>query len=125
LNLYLDRSDEEEKGSAVVSFALVTPLIIFVSVSLIQMILLLITYATISTASERGARLLTMGKSKIYAQQKMNEELNKFRFFRIEPEINISQTKIVDEQFLEIEITAPVKIFFGVNLELKSISHGY
>ncbi|MFM1986350.1 MAG: hypothetical protein RIS18_567 [Actinomycetota bacterium] len=125
MNLYLDRSDEEEKGSAVVSFALVTPLIIFVSVSLIQMILLLITYATISTASERGARLLTMGKSKIYAQQKMNEELNKFRFFRIEPEINISQTKIVDEQFLEIEITAPVKIFFGVNLELKSISHGY
>jgi hypothetical protein len=125
LNLYLDRSDEEEKGSAVVSFALVTPLIIFVSVSLIQMILLLITYATISTASERGARFLTMGKSKIYAQQKMNEELNKFRFFRIEPEINISQTKIVDEQFLEIEITAPVKIFFGVNLELKSISHGY
>jgi len=123
LNLFQNRSESNSTGSAIVSFTLVAPLVIFVSLVLCQLIFLLITYANISLASERGARFIGMGIFTAEVISKTTLELEKYRFYRGEPKIEIEKVEIAEQKMIEIKISIPIQTFFGMKFDLTSTSH--
>lgn len=96
---------------------------IFVSLVLCQLIFLLITYANISLASERGARFIGMGIFTAEVISKTTLELEKYRFYRGEPKIEIEKVEIAEQKMIEIKISIPIQTFFGMKFDLTSTSH--
>ncbi len=106
------------------SFTLVAPLVMFVSLILCQLIFLLITYANISIASERGARYISMGSLPSEVISKTTLELEKYNFFSGEPKIESERIDLAETKLIEIKISIPIKTFFGMEFYLTSTSHG-
>jgi len=123
LNLFPNHRNSNSTGSAIVSFTLVAPLVMFVSLVLCQLIFLLITYANISIASERGARFISMGSLPSEVISKTTLELEKYNFFSENPKIEIDKIDIAEIKLIEIKISIPIKTFFGMEFYLASTSH--
>jgi len=97
--------------------------VMFVSLALCQLIFLLITYANISIASERGARYIGMGILPTEVMSKTTLELEKYNFFNGEPKIEIERIDIADLKLIEIKISIPLQTLFGMEFQLTSTSH--
>jgi hypothetical protein len=123
LNLFQSHRNLNSTGSAIVSFALVAPLVMFVSLVLCQLIFLLITYANISIASERGARYISMGSLPSEVISKTTLELEKYNFYSGNPKIEIDKIDIAEIKLIEIKISIPIQTFFGMKFYLTSTSH--
>jgi hypothetical protein len=123
LNLFQSHRNLNSTGSAIVSFALVAPLVMFVSLVLCQLIFLLITYANISIASERGARYISMGSLPSEVISKTTLELEKYNFYSGSPKIEIDKIDISEIKLIEIKISIPIQTFFGMKFYLTSTSH--
>jgi hypothetical protein len=123
LNLFQSHRNLNSTGSAIVSFALVAPLVMFVSLVLCQLIFLLITYANISIASERGARYISMGSLPSEVISKTTLELEKYNFYSGKPKIEIDKIDIAEIKLIEIKISIPIQTFFGMKFYLTSTSH--
>jgi hypothetical protein len=123
LNLFQSHRNLNSTGSAIVSFALVAPLVMFVSLVLCQLIFLLITYANISIASERGARYISMGSLPSEVISKTTLELEKYNFYNGNPKIEIDKIDIAELKLIEIKISIPIQTFFGMKFDLTSTSH--
>ncbi len=95
----------------------------FVSLILCQLIFLLITYANISIASERGARYISMGSLPSEVISKTTLELEKFNFFNGKPKIETERIDIAETKLIKLKISIPIKTFFGMEFYLTSISH--
>lgn len=95
----------------------------FVSLILCQLIFLLITYANISIASERGARYISMGNLPSEVISKTILELEKYNFYNGNPKIEIDKMDIAELKLIEIKISMPIKTFFGMEFNLTSTSH--
>lgn len=95
----------------------------FVSLILCQLIFLLITYANISIASERGARYISMGSLPSEVISKTTLELEKYNFFNGKPKIETERIDIAETKLIELKISIPIKIFFGMEFYLTSTSH--
>jgi len=102
---------------------LVAPLVMFVSLILCQLIFLLITYANISIASERGARYISMGSLPSEVISKTTLELEKYNFFNGKPKIETERIDIAETKLIELKISIPIKAFFGMEFYLTSTSH--
>ena len=94
-----------------------------VSMVLCQLIFLLITYANISLASERGARYVSMGSLPSEVISKTTLELNKYNFFAGEPKIKIEKIDIAEIKLIELKISIPIQTFFGLEFDIASTSH--
>jgi hypothetical protein len=123
LNLFQSHRNLNSTGSAIVSFALVAPLVMFVSLVLCQLIFLLITYSNISIASERGARYISMGSLPSEVISKTTLELEKYNFYSGNPKIEIDKIDIAEIKLIEIKISIPIQTFFGMKFYLTSTSH--
>jgi hypothetical protein len=123
LNLFQSHRNLNSTGSAIVSYALVAPLVMFVSLVLCQLIFLLITYANISIASERGARYISMGSLPSEVISKTTLELEKYNFYNGNPKIEIDKIDIAELKLIEIKISIPIQTFFGMKFDLTSTSH--
>jgi hypothetical protein len=123
LNLFQSHRNLNSTGSAIVSFALVAPLVMFVSLVLFQLIFLLITYANISIASERGARYISVGSLPSEVISKTTLELEKYNFYSGNPKIEIDKIDIAEIKLIEIKISIPIQTFFGMKFYLTSTSH--
>jgi hypothetical protein len=123
LNLFQNHRNLNSTGSAIVSFTLVAPLVMFVSLVLCQLIFLLITYANVSIASERGARYISMGSLPSEVISKTTLELEKYNFFSGNPKIEIDKIEIAELKLIEIKISIPIQTFFGMQFYLTSTSH--
>jgi hypothetical protein len=123
LNLFQSHRNLNSTGSAIVSFALVAPLVMFVSLVLCQLIFLLITYANISIASERGARYISMGSLPSEVINKTTLELEKYKFFSGNPKIEIDKIDVAELKLIELKISIPIQTFFGMEFYLTSTSH--
>jgi hypothetical protein len=123
LNLFQSHRNLNSTGSAIVSFTLVAPLVMFVSLVLCQLIFLLITYANISIASERGARYISMGSLPSEVISKTTLELEKYNFYNGNPKIEIDKIDIAELKLIEIKISIPIQTFFGMKFDLTSTSH--
>jgi len=123
LNLFQSHRNLNSTGSAIVSFALVAPLVMFVSLVLCQLIFLLINYANISIASERGARYISMGSLPSEVISKTTLELEKYNFYSGSPKIEIDKIDIAEIKLIEIKISIPIQTFFGMKFYLTSTSH--
>ena len=95
----------------------------FVSLVLCQLIFLLITYANISIASERGARYISMGSLPSEVISKTTLELEKYNFFNGKPKIETERIDLAETKLIEIKISIPIKTFFGMEFYLISTSH--
>ena len=95
----------------------------FVSLILCQLIFLLITYANISIASERGARYISMGSLPSEVISKTTLELEKYNFFNGKPKIETERIDLAETKLIEIKISIPIKTFFGMEFYLISTSH--
>ena len=95
----------------------------FVSLVLCQLIFLLITYANISIASERGARYISMGSLPSEVISKTTLELEKYNFFNGKPKIETERIDLAETKLIEIKISIPIKTFFGMEFYLKSTCH--
>ena len=95
----------------------------FVSLVLCNIIFLLITYANISIASERGARYLGMGIFPSEVVRITTLELEKYDFYSGKPKIEITKIEIAEQNLNEIKISVPIQTFFGVEFYLTSTSH--
>ena len=96
---------------------------IFVSLALIQLIFLLITYANISLASERGARYIGMGSSPSEVINKTILELEKYNFFAGKPKIEIEKIEVAELKLIELKISIQIQTIFGLEFDLASTSH--
>lgn len=96
---------------------------IFVSLALIQLIFLLITYANISLASERGARYIGMGISSSEVINKTTLELEKYNFFTGKPKIEIEKIEVSEIKLIELKISIQIRTIFGIEFDLASTSH--
>ena len=76
----------------------------FVSLILCQLIFLLITYANISIASERGARYISMGSLPSEVISKTTLELEKYNFFNGKPKIETEKIDLAETKLIEIKI---------------------
>jgi hypothetical protein len=123
LNLFQNLKNSNSTGSAIVSFTLVAPLVMFVSLILCQLIFLLITYANISIASERGARYISMGSLPSEVISKTTLELEKYNFFNGKPKIETERIDLAETKLIELKISIPIKTFFGMEFYLTSTSH--
>ena len=123
MNLFQNLRNSNSTGSAIVSFALVAPLVMLVSLILCQLIFLLITYVNISIASERGARYISMGSLPSEVISKTTLELEKFNFFNGKPKIETERIDIAETKLIEIKISIPIKTFFDMEFYLTSTSH--
>ena len=94
-----------------------------VSLILCQLIFLLITYANISIASERGARYISMGSLPSEVISKTTLELEKYNFFNGKPKIETERIDLAETKLIELKISIPIKIFFGMEFYLTSTSH--
>jgi len=95
----------------------------FVALALCQLIFLLITYANISLASERGARYIDMGSSPSEVISKTTLELEKYHFFAGKPKIEIEKFEVAEIKLIELRISIPIKTIFGMQFDLASTSH--
>lgn len=95
----------------------------FVSLILCQLIFLLITYANISIASERGARYISMGNLPSEVISKTILELEKYNLYNGNPKIEIDKIDIAELKLIEIKISVPIQTFFGMEFNLTSTSH--
>ena len=95
----------------------------FVSLVLCQLIFLLITYANISIASERGARYISMGSLPSEVINKTTLELEKYKFFSGNPKIEIDKIDVAELKLIELKISIPIQTFFGMEFYLTSTSH--
>ena len=95
----------------------------FVSLIICQLIFLLITYANISIASERGARYISMGSLPSEVISKTTLELEKYKFFNGKPKIETERIDLAETKLIEIKISIPIKTFFGMEFYLISTSH--
>ena len=95
----------------------------FVSLILCQLIFLLITYANISIASERGARYISMGSLPSEVISKTTLELEKYNFFNGKPKIETERIDLAETKLIEIKISIPIKTFLGMEFYLTSTSH--
>jgi hypothetical protein len=95
----------------------------FVSLILCQLIFLLITYANISIASERGARYISMGSLPSEVISKTTLELEKYNFFNGKPKIETERIDLAETKLIELKISIPIKTFFGMEIYLTSTSH--
>jgi len=95
----------------------------FVSLILCQFIFLLITYANISIASERGARYISMGSLPSEVISKTTLELEKYNFFNGKPKIETERIDIAETKLIELKISISIKTFFGTEFYLTSTSH--
>lgn len=87
------------------------------------MIFLLITYANISLASERGARYIGMGSSPSEVISKTTLELEKYHFFSGKPKIEIENIEVAELKLIELKISIPIQTIFGIEFDLASTSH--
>ena len=95
----------------------------FVSLVLCQLIFLLITYANISIASERGARYISMGSLPSEVISKTTLELEKYNFFNGKPKIETYRIDLAETKLIELKISIPIMTIFGVEFYLTSTSH--
>lgn len=95
----------------------------FVSLILCQLIFILITYANISIASERGARYISMGSFPSEVISKTTLELEKYNFFNGKPIIETQRINLAETKLIELKISIPFKTFFGMEFYLTSTSH--
>jgi hypothetical protein len=123
LNQYQNLNKQDAKGSAIVSFALVAPLVFLVSAAGIQLIFLLMTYANISIASEFGAREISRGIPAQYIEPKILTQLNDFSYFDSSPTILFKKTLISGISLNSVEISVPIDWLLGIKFVLKSTSH--
>ena len=84
---------------------------------------MLITYANISLASERGARYIGMGIFPSEVVSKTTSELEKYSFYNGKPKIEIEKVEIAEQKLIEIRISVPIQTFFGIKFYLTSTSH--
>ena len=84
---------------------------------------MLITYANISIASERGARYISMGSLPSEVISKTTLELEKYNFYSGKPKIEIDKIDIAEIKLIEIKISIPIQTFFGMKFYLTSTSH--
>jgi hypothetical protein len=95
----------------------------FVSLVLCQLIFLLITYANISIASERGARYISMGNLPSEVICKTTLELEKYNFFNGNPKIETYRIDLAETKLIELKISIPIMTIFGMEFYLTSTSH--
>ena len=95
----------------------------FVSLILCQLIFLLITYANISIASERGARYISMGSLPSEVISKTTLELEKYNFFNGKPKIETDSIDLAETKLIELKISIPIITIFGMEFYLTSTSH--
>lgn len=95
----------------------------FVSIVLCQLIFLLITYANISLASERGARYISMGSLPSEVISKTTLELDKYNFFAGKPKFEIEKIDVSELKLIQLKISIPIHTFFGLEFDLVSTSH--
>ena len=123
MNQYQSLKEKNAKGSAIVSFALVAPLVFLISAAGIQLVFVLMTYANISIASEFGARELGRGIPTQYVEPKILIQLKNFSYFDSSPTILFKKTLISGISLKSVEISVPIDWPLGINFNLTSTSH--
>ena len=123
MSQFQNRRTKNTKGSAIVSFALVAPLVFLISIAGIQLIFLLMTYANISIASEFGAREISRGIPAQYVKPRILIQLEKFSYFDSSPTIVFKRTLLHGVSLNSVEVSVPINWPLGMEFSLKSISH--
>lgn len=92
---------KNQTGSAVAGFAFVVPLIVLLTVVILQFIFVVLNYAAISNLTENGARLLRIGFSETQV-------------------LTISQNKISESNLIPKNSRISIKneFFNGINLKI-------
>ncbi len=114
----------KEKGSAVIGFAMVAPILMFISLAVLQLIYVLITYSFLVQHVDKSARLINMGYTNQETIFLAQNEINKSKFLgEKKSEILITEFRISTKTIKCLTIEIPISLPFGQGFILKASSY--
>jgi len=124
LNLYQNLK-HNQSGSAVTSFTFIFPLLISLTLIIVQFIFIAINYVSISIASENAIRLARMGYSDSQIISQASIQLNNLSLISSKPTIEIQNTILNNTNLKIIKIGTIYKIFALNTFNLTSKSYAF
>lgn len=124
MNLYQNLK-HNQSGSAVTGFTFIFPLLITLSLLVVQFIFIAINYVSISSASENAIRLARMGYSDSQIISQANIQLNNLSLISSKPTIEIHNISFKNTNLKIIKIGIIYKIFALNTFKLTSKSYAF
>ena len=124
MNLYQNLK-HNQSGSAVTGFTFIFPLLISLTLIIVQFIFIAINYVSISIASENAIRLARMGYSDSQIIGQASIQLNNFSLISSKPTIEIQNTTLNNTNLKIIKIGTIYKIFALNTFNLTSKSYAF
>lgn len=105
------------------SFALITPLLIFATFMILQIIFILITYVTLSITSDRAARWITMGFTDSQVIRETKLEVDKYTYFTKEVNLAIDRQVVGQLNLKTVTVSADYVLPMGYSFRIKTSSY--
>ena len=124
MNLYQNLK-HNQSGSAVTGLTFIFPLLISLTLIIVQFIFIAINYVSISIASENAIRLARMGYSDSQIISQASIQLNNLSLISSKPTIEIQNTILNNTNLKIIKIGTIYKIFALNTFNLTSKSYAF
>ncbi|MFY9330542.1 MAG: TadE/TadG family type IV pilus assembly protein [Candidatus Nanopelagicales bacterium] len=111
----------DDRGSAVTEFALVTPLLLLVALSVIQLILVLHVRSTLTAAAAEGARTAALSGSALKAGEARTKQVLDQAIGGSDAIVSASRVQVSGSPAIRVRVTAALPLFGMLGPEVLTV----